>query len=109
MATEAEWQAALADLKAKRKAFLAAGEAYAEAEKLVDAMYMTPQARPVYHRPWSDLEIPDTSLAYVDANHPATGSCPGAECLDCGARDCPHGEPLHYHHDGCPACTRGDD
>ena len=18
--------------------------------------------------------------------------------------DCPYGEPLHYHHDGCPAC-----
>ena len=18
--------------------------------------------------------------------------------------DCPHDEPLHYHHDGCPAC-----
>ena len=26
------------------------------------------------------------------------------ECLACGMRDCPHGEPLHYHHDGCPAC-----
>jgi len=26
------------------------------------------------------------------------------ECLACGERDCPHGEPLHYHHDGCPAC-----
>lgn len=25
-------------------------------------------------------------------------------CLACGARDCPDGEPLHYHHDGCPAC-----
>ena len=20
--------------------------------------------------------------------------------------DCPHDEPLHYHHDGCPACTQ---
>ena len=27
------------------------------------------------------------------------------ECLACGERDCPHGEPLHYHHDGCPACA----
>lgn len=26
------------------------------------------------------------------------------ECLACGARDCPHGEPFHWHHDGCPAC-----
>jgi hypothetical protein len=28
-----------------------------------------------------------------------------AECMRCGELDCPHGEPLHYHHDGCPACT----
>jgi len=25
-------------------------------------------------------------------------------CIICGWRDCPHKEPLHYHHDGCPAC-----
>lgn len=47
--------------------------------------------------------------ALVSADHePCTGTtetCPEAECLDCGARDCPHGEPLHYHHDGCPACS----
>lgn len=21
-----------------------------------------------------------------------------------GAPDCPHGDPLHFHHDGCPSC-----
>lgn len=26
------------------------------------------------------------------------------ECLACGERDCPQGEPMHYHHDGCPSC-----
>lgn len=26
------------------------------------------------------------------------------ECMDCARRDCPYTEPLHYHHDGCPAC-----
>lgn len=35
----------------------------------------------------------------------APGHTPeSAECLACGARACPHHEPLHYHHDGCPAC-----
>lgn len=24
--------------------------------------------------------------------------------LQRAADDCPHNEPLHYHHDGCPAC-----
>lgn len=27
-----------------------------------------------------------------------------AECSQCGADLCPHGEPLHFHHDGCPSC-----
>lgn len=31
-------------------------------------------------------------------------TCPNDECMICGIRDCPHREPLHYHHDGCPAC-----
>lgn len=36
--------------------------------------------------------------------HLPTAECPDPECMVCGVRDCPHGEPLHYHHDGCPAC-----
>lgn len=30
--------------------------------------------------------------------------CPESECLICGIILCPHREPLHCHHDGCPAC-----
>lgn len=30
--------------------------------------------------------------------------CPDAECHVCGEVICPRGEPLHFHHDGCPAC-----
>lgn len=37
-------------------------------------------------------------------DHPATDDCPDEECGECAERDCPHDEPLHYHHDGCPAC-----
>jgi hypothetical protein len=34
---------------------------------------------------------------------------PGSEvlCEACAKVFCPHGERLHFHHDGCPAC--GDD
>lgn len=32
-------------------------------------------------------------------------NCDEDECIYCGYRDCPHQEPLHYHHDGCPACV----
>lgn len=30
--------------------------------------------------------------------------CPANECCICAVIYCPHGEPLHFHHDGCPAC-----
>jgi hypothetical protein len=36
-------------------------------------------------------------------------TCDNDECLVCGTRDCPDHEPLHYHHDGCPACDAGID
>lgn len=36
--------------------------------------------------------------------HPKTEKCPDMECSLCAERDCPFGEPLHYHHDGCPCC-----
>lgn len=34
--------------------------------------------------------------------------CPDPECMECGRIMCPHGEPLHFHHDGCPACCQDD-
>ena len=30
--------------------------------------------------------------------------CFDPECYLCGMKDCPGGEPLHYHRDGCPSC-----
>jgi hypothetical protein len=51
-----------------------------------------------------------------DADHPVakdaqkctgvTDTCPDQECLACSVRECPSCEPLHFHHDGCPACIR---
>ena len=32
--------------------------------------------------------------------------CGDPECCICAVLDCPHGEPMHHHHDGCPACTQ---
>jgi len=45
------------------------------------------------------------------AAHPPIEDCPDAddECMYCGVRACPHGEPLHFHHDGCPACYQDAD
>lgn len=33
--------------------------------------------------------------------------CTEGECIVCGVICCPHAEPLHFHHDGCPACDGG--
>jgi len=38
--------------------------------------------------------------------HPHANVCKEDECEICGVRDCPNGNPLHYHHDGCPVCTQ---
>lgn len=38
------------------------------------------------------------------AAHPSAAVCPREECITCAERDCPHKDPLHYHHDGCPSC-----
>ena len=32
----------------------------------------------------------------------------GGECRECGRICCPHGESLHFHHDGCPACAQDE-
>lgn len=47
----------------------------------------------------------------VEVKHSCTDGMNGGgngECLACGERDCPHGEALHYHHDGCPSCEFQD-
>jgi hypothetical protein len=31
-------------------------------------------------------------------------TCAVDECVVCSIRECPWHEPLHFHHDGCPAC-----
>lgn len=28
----------------------------------------------------------------------------GGECSECGKIICPHGDDMHFHHDGCPSC-----
>lgn len=29
----------------------------------------------------------------------------GGECGTCGRLVCPSGDPMHFHHDGCPSCA----
>ncbi len=35
----------------------------------------------------------------------ALGLCKDPECSECARIICPYDEPLHFHHDGCPACA----
>jgi hypothetical protein len=32
--------------------------------------------------------------------------CRDDECTICGILACPERDPLHFHHDGCPACSQ---
>lgn len=31
--------------------------------------------------------------------------CGSETCDQCASIFCPYGEPLHFHHDGCPCCS----
>src|SRR5579859_6049679 len=47
---------------------------------------------------------PDFLFTLAEIAAHTTNGCIDMECMICAIRDCPHGEPLHYHHDGCPSC-----
>ncbi len=36
---------------------------------------------------------------------PCEPRCEREYCAGCAMDECPHWEPLHRHHDGCPACA----
>ena len=40
----------------------------------------------------------------LDLHSQGKDICRDCECLLCGIACCIHREPLHFHHDGCPAC-----
>lgn len=50
-------------------------------------------------------EIIGGIIAILTSDHPKADECTNCECSICSIRDCPHFECLHYHHDGCPACS----
>ena len=46
------------------------------------------------------------AIVFCSPGHPPHERCEiGDDCMECGVRDCPYAEPLHYDKDGCPACS----
>lgn len=51
------------------------------------------------------------ALRKLDAFHALEGcageldTCRDMECSACSIRECPHEDPMHFHHDGCPSCS----
>lgn len=54
--------------------------------------------------PWDVPKVFVTPMGTPIYKHTCGTSEYDGECLGCGQIDCPEGEPLHYHHDGCPVC-----
>lgn len=50
----------------------------------------------------------DRLNALAEAHRPGAARCGDPECSACAILDCPSVDPLHYHHDGCPACAFAD-
>lgn len=71
------------------------------------------------HNRIRDLFIAELAVAVATGSIPdamereterAFAQCPGGECCDqCAEIFCPYGEPLHFHHDGCPCCSNDAD
>lgn len=56
----------------------------------------------VYYELQKLLQRVDQDLEYLLAQ------CPDPECSTCGMLICPRGDPMHYHHDGCPSCAEDE-
>lgn len=49
----------------------------------------------------SDSELIEKLYGQIDA---LLAHCPDSECDVCASIICPHKDPMHFHHDGCPSC-----
>jgi hypothetical protein len=49
------------------------------------------------------VNFPNFEFEIAPCSHPKENQ--NIDCLSCGQRACPHGEPLHFHADGCPSCA----
>ena len=49
-------------------------------------------------------ELEELIEVYEDMVDRLIDHCEDAECMKCAVIVCPHEEPLHFHHDGCPCC-----
>lgn len=59
--------------------------------------------RRMFEAEWLECDYPSSPI-----RHTCNFKEDDDECMACSVRDCPSGEPLHYHHNGCPCCdTRG--
>lgn len=70
-----------------------------EVVKRFTAEYKTPEPTgPLHHK---DGESAQEALRTIHEVH--SPYCEDPECMVCGVLSCPRGEPMHFHHDGCPA------
>lgn len=50
------------------------------------------------------------AMALITKQRPAVtdkilNECENMECDLCARLCCDHGDPMHFHHDGCPSCA----
>lgn len=57
---------------------------------------------PLIHQRLSQAFKDKLPATQIDA---ILNECTDMECSLCAVILCPYQEPLHFHHDGCPACA----
>lgn len=46
----------------------------------------------------------ETLAVVLLISHGPIDKCKMTDCVVCAVIECPHNEPFHFHHDGCPTC-----
>lgn len=77
----------------------------------------SPRAKPIPERlrveavgaPSKSRELYEEAASRIEALefqvNALLSHCQIDECTECSQIVCSEGDPLHFHHDGCPACT----
>lgn len=92
---------------------LTCGEPYLNGRKMCRCVEVSPQWVHLANTcdKWRKFAIELAGELYT-ANQQIDGllkHCKEGECSRCGVIICPLDEPLHFHHDGCPACYEFSD
>lgn len=74
-------------------------------DRLIELSQKVARPHPSAWTAWKYAEATEEVMRRLGTIDKLLNHCPECECSKCAEIVCPFGEPLHLHHDGCPACV----